>query len=87
MVERRADRCGLFLGHGKHLPSMEMLAAKGKLIIGVPPKSMQPVSSHARAVVRLGEGGGTAVMHGPTSRVLRDDSSKLYDSMRKFGGH
>jgi hypothetical protein len=34
MVERRADRRNLFLGHGKHLPSMEMPAAKGKLIIG-----------------------------------------------------
>jgi hypothetical protein len=33
-VERSADRCSLFLGHGKHLPSMEILAANGKLIIG-----------------------------------------------------
>jgi hypothetical protein len=30
MVERSADSCSLFLGHGKHVPTMEMLAAKGK---------------------------------------------------------
>ncbi len=36
-VERSADRRHLFLGHSKHLRSMEVLAANGKLIIGGQP--------------------------------------------------
>jgi len=29
-LERSANRCRLFLGHSKHQPSMEFLAANGK---------------------------------------------------------
>ena len=48
MVERSANRCRLFLGHCEHLLGVEILATKGKLIIGSEPhRCNRTVPCHA----------------------------------------
>ena len=56
-------------------------------VVAIAAKFTAPLSAPGGREARPDEGRGSAVMHGSASRVLRDDSSKLYDSMRKFGGH
>ena len=53
LVESGADRRQLFLGHSKHPPSMEMLAANGKLIFGGQPDRCTRFSSPCTSFVTV----------------------------------
>jgi len=42
---------------------------------------------HTQLSRAVSEGRGSAVMQGFANKLLRVDSSKLYDSVHNFGGH